>query len=88
MTRIPHSIPSFDSLLHFVVDSCRLNISSDEAVDKTLTGLSLDSLELMHLAIELEDRYGLELDLNDLSSDSTLGELLEKILAQINQINR
>jgi hypothetical protein len=26
--------------------------------------------------------------LNDLSSDSTLGELLEKILAQINQINR
>lgn len=88
MTKNPHSIPSFDGLLHFVVDSCRLNISSDEAVNKTLTGLSLDSLELMHLAIELEDRYGLELDLNDLSSDSTLGELLEKILAQINPINR
>ena len=88
MTRNPHSIPSFDGLLHFVEDSCRLNISSDEAVNKTLTGLSLDSLELMNLAIELEDRYGLELDLNDLGSDSTLGELLEKILAQINQINR
>ena len=88
MTRNPHSIPSFAGLLHFVEDSCRLNISSDEAVNKTLTGLSLDSLELMNLAIELEDRYGLELDLNDLSSDSTLGELLEKILAQINQINR
>ena len=88
MTRNPHAIPSFDGLLHFVEDSCRLNISSDEAVNKTLTGLSLDSLELMNLAIELEDRYGLELDLNDLSSDSTLGELLEKILAQINQISR
>ncbi len=87
MTRNPRSIPSFDGLLHFVVNSCRLNINPDEAVDKTLAGLSLDSLELMNLAIELEDCYGLELDLNDLSSDSTLGELLEKILAQINQIN-
>jgi acyl carrier protein len=88
MTRNPHLIPSFDGLLHLVVVICRLNISSDEAVNKTLTGLSLDSLELMNLAIELEDRYGLELDLIDLSSDSTLGELLEKILAQINQISR
>lgn len=87
MTINPRSIPSFDGLLHFVVSSCRLNISPDEAVDKTLAGLGLDSLELMSLAIELEDRYGLELDLNDLSSDSTLGELLEKILGQINQIN-
>jgi acyl carrier protein len=88
MTRNSRLIPSFDSLLHLVVDSCRLNISSDEAVNKTLAGLSLDSLELINLAIELEELYGLELDLNDLSGDSTLGELLEKILAQINQISR
>lgn len=83
MTAPPRSAPSFDTLLDYVVTSCRLTLSPQEASNKTLAGLGLDSLELMNLAIELEDRYGLELDLNNLSGESTLGELLEKILAQL-----
>jgi len=72
---------TFEILLNHVVTSCRLTISPDVAAQKTLAGLGLDSLELMNMAMELEDNFGLELDLETVTAETTLGDLIHKVLA-------
>jgi acyl carrier protein len=82
MTTTHNSPPSLDELLAHVVKSCRLNVTPKEAADKTLAGLGMDSLELLTLAVELEDRFGLELNVETLSSEITLKDLLNQLLSQ------
>lgn len=43
----------------------------------------LDSLELMELIMEIEERYAVILDECDLLKDQTIGELSEKLEQQI-----
>jgi acyl carrier protein len=70
-----------DILLTFVVTMCKLTIEPEDAAQKTLAGLGLDSLELMNIAMELEYNFGLELDLDGVSAETTLGDLIHKVLS-------
>jgi acyl carrier protein len=81
MTTNQRPAPTLEILLAHVVNSCRLTISPEAAAEKTLAGLGLDSLELMNMAMELEDNFGLELDLETVTAETTLGELIQKVLA-------
>lgn len=74
------NVPTLETLLSHVVQSCRLQISPVEAGEKTLLQLGLDSLELMGLAIELEDNFGLLLEVEGITGETKLAELLSRIL--------
>jgi acyl carrier protein len=47
--------------------------------EATLTTLDISSLDLVSLLFELEDRYGVEIQPEELSRETTLRQLLERI---------
>ncbi|EJL35098.1 acyl carrier protein [Novosphingobium sp. AP12] len=47
--------------------------------DATLATLDIASLDLVSLLFELEDRYGVEIQPEELSRETTLRQLLERI---------
>ncbi|WP_404479565.1 acyl carrier protein [Novosphingobium sp. BL-52-GroH] len=47
--------------------------------EATLATLDISSLDLVSLLFELEDRYGVEIEPEELSRETTLGQLLERI---------
>lgn len=47
--------------------------------DATIASLDISSLDLVSLLFELEDRYGVEISLDDVSPDMTLGQLMQRI---------
>lgn len=52
-----------------------------ESLDReaTIATLDISSLDLVSLLFELEDRYGIEIEPEDISPDMTLGELIQRI---------
>ncbi len=67
-----------------VVMTCKLPFSADEAMDKTLAQLEIDSLELMQLSIEMEDRFGLRINVAKITSATTLSTLIDDAVAAAN----
>ena len=53
----------------------------DEATDLR-TGLGLDSVDIVHLAIEIQNEFGVELTAADLEGVATVGGLLDLIPAR------
>lgn len=51
--------------------------------DATLDTLGLDSVDIVSVAFELEDKYGITVSDNEFSKDQTLGQLLDLIEAKI-----
>lgn len=47
--------------------------------EATLATLDISSLDLVSLLFELEDRYGVEIQPEELSRETTLRQLLERI---------
>jgi acyl carrier protein len=87
MTLEKKPAPTLEILLTHVVTSCCLKISPQDAAQKTLAGLGLDSLELMNLAIELDDNFDLKLNLERVTNETPLGEMLQDLLDQKSESN-
>jgi len=51
--------------------------------DATLDMLGLDSVDIVSVAFELEDKYGITVSDNEFSKDQTLGQLLDLIEMKI-----
>ena len=51
--------------------------------DATLDTLGLDSVDIVSVAFELEDKYGITMSDNEFFRDQTLGQLLDLIEAKI-----
>lgn len=47
--------------------------------DATIASLDISSLDLVSLLFELEDRYGIEIAVEDISPEMTLGQLIQRI---------
>lgn len=47
--------------------------------DATIASLDISSLDLVSLLFELEDRYGVEIAVEDISPEMTLGQLIQRI---------
>lgn len=56
----------------------RVHIDSIDE-DKPLNELGLDSLDVVEMCMDLEDRYGFSLDPEDLTSLKTVGDILNLI---------
>jgi len=69
-----------------------LDILSEEAIidrkrlvrEATLGDLGVSSLDLITLLFELEERYGVVIEEGDMPKVSTLGEMVDFLLARIN----
>ena len=69
-----------------------LDIFASEAIvdratlkrDATLDDLGIASLDVISVMFEIESRYGLVIEEGDLPVTSTLGEVLDYILARLN----
>jgi len=72
--------PTQELVRQLVQKTCRLNGPVEEAEKQTIVQLGWDSLEIVTLVVELEETYGIELDIDNLRSDTTLGELMAQIL--------
>lgn len=49
--------------------------------EAALAELDISSIDMVSIAFELEDRFGIELDTEGLSADLTLAQLLDRIAA-------
>lgn len=58
---------------------------SDYDPEMTPEALSLDSLDLLQIVMDIEDEYGVDLNEDELSKATTMGQLLGEISAEINK---
>ncbi|AIT82050.1 acyl carrier protein [Novosphingobium pentaromativorans] len=49
--------------------------------EATLTTLDISSIDLVSVLFEIEDRYGVEIQPEDIPPDSTLQQLIDRIAA-------
>ena len=50
---------------------------------KTLKELGLDSLDIAEMCLELEDRFGVSLELSELASLKTVGDLYASVAVKL-----
>ncbi|MCH3909927.1 MAG: phosphopantetheine-binding protein [Bacilli bacterium] len=53
--------------------------------DKSLKDLGLDSLDVVEMCLDLEDKYGIQFSTDELSSFKTVGDLLSSIEKKISE---
>jgi acyl carrier protein len=69
-----------------------LDLIAEEAIverarltrDATLTDLGISSLDVITMLFELEEKYGVVIEEGDMPQMSTLGEMVDFLLARIN----
>lgn len=62
--------------------SKRVDISNLKETD-SLSGLGLDSLDLVEVMLEIEEELGIEFDSDEISQVDTLGDVLKLIESKI-----
>ena len=69
-----------------------LDVIAEEAIvdrklltrDATLTDLGISSLDVISMLFEVEEKYGVVIEEGDMPQMSTLGEMVDFLLARIN----
>jgi len=61
--------------------SDQINLAAAQASSIKFQDLSLDSLDLLEYAMELEDAFEIEIEIEDIPAEATLGELAEHLLS-------
>lgn len=72
------SQPSKTVLIQLAIDVLKLSFSADEVGNKTLAELDIDSLQIIELEMELEDRFGFHFNTDNISADMTLFAMLDQ----------
>ncbi len=67
-----------DAALQTIAEFCGIHASSEELAAMPMSALGIDSLELVSLAIHLEEQCGLRIDFDQTSGLTTLGELVDR----------
>lgn len=68
--------PDRSELLALLREATGKDLAPGALEGMTLHELELDSLDLIELSIKLEDAFGLELDVDTLTSGTTVGDLI------------
>jgi acyl carrier protein len=66
-----------DVIANFGIDSALL------VREVSLEGLAFDSLELVELGVVIEEEYGVELGLDDLTELETLGDAVDAVVSRL-----
>ncbi|MBQ1502066.1 MAG: acyl carrier protein [Firmicutes bacterium] len=71
-----------DRLKEIILDYLDLD-ETDVSAETPLEAMVKDSLDILELAVQIEEEFDVELDDEELQQTETFGELVEKIMAVI-----
>ena len=73
---------TFERVVEILRDKCELDESVEITMDTTFKDIDLDSLSVVEIALECEDAFGIEIDVEE--PPQTMGafvELIDSLLA-------
>lgn len=69
-----------NAIMLWLSSRCGLNVDVQQAANTTLAQAGIDSLEIVSISMDLEDNFGLRIDLERLSADSSLADIVARLL--------
>jgi acyl carrier protein len=80
MNALNQSYPTKDEVIEIFNKVLVIQLTYKEIHQKTLAELGIDSMELLDINLALDLQYGLQFDLERLSSQSKITDLIDDIL--------
>ena len=68
---------TFERIVQILRDKCELDESVEITMDTTFKDIDLDSLSVVEIALECEDEFGIEIDVEE--PPKTMGEFVELV---------
>jgi acyl carrier protein len=81
MNTLNQSYPSKDEVIEIFNKILVMRLTYEDIHQKTLAELGIDSMELLDINLALDLQYGLQFDLEKLSSQSKITQLIDDILS-------
>lgn len=72
--------PDNAEILSWLIRRCDVNNSNINVATVTLAQTGVDSLEIVSISMELEDEFSLRIDLENLSADTTLSQIVQRLI--------
>jgi acyl carrier protein len=80
MNALNQSYPTKDEVIEIFNKVLVMRLTYEDVHQKTLAELGIDSMELLDINLALDLQYGLQFDLEKLSSQSKIADLIDDIL--------
>jgi acyl carrier protein len=80
MNALNQSYPTKDEVIEIFNKALVMRLTYEDVHQKTLAELGIDSMELLDINLALDLQYGLQFDLEKLSSQSKITDLIDDIL--------
>lgn len=80
MNALNKSYPTKDEVIEIFNKVLVMRLTYEDVHQKTLAELGIDSMELLDINLALDLQYGLQFDLEKLSSQSKITDLIDDIL--------
>jgi acyl carrier protein len=80
MNSTNQSYPTKDEVVEIFNKVLVIQLTYEDVHQKTLAELGIDSMELLDINLALDLQYGLQFDLEKLSSQSKISDLIDDIL--------
>lgn len=80
MNALNQSYPTKDEVIEIFNKVLVMQLTYEDVHQKTLAELGIDSMELLDLNLALDLQHGLQFDLEKLSSQSKITDLIDDIL--------
>ncbi len=74
---------TFERVVQILREKCELDESIEITMDTTFKDIDLDSLAVVEIALECEDEFGIQIDIEE--PPKTMGEFVELIDSLINE---
>ena len=68
-------------IIEFLNASEFFDVPLEGMINETIITIDLDSLQILNLSYELEKKFGLKINLEKLSTDTTLNDILENLIS-------
>ena len=80
MNALNQSYPTKDEVIEIFNKVLVMRLTYEDVHQKTLAELGIDSMELLDINLAIDLQYGLQFDLEKLSSQSKITDLIDDIL--------
>jgi acyl carrier protein len=68
------------ALLRWLIARCEIKQTQAQPEKLSIAQAGIDSLEIVSISMDLEDQFGFRIDLSNLTADTTLEEVIAKLL--------
>ncbi len=68
------------ALLQWLINRCEIKSTQAQPEKLSIAQAGVDSLEIVSISMDFEDQFGLRIDLASLTADTTLEEVIARLL--------